>query len=197
MKCTPKVGHSSNEVRCSFHMAKYTLEFKLAVVEYFLSGQGGQKATAKQFGIDHGAVRKWVAVFQQHSQVGLQSRQTKMQYSAVFKETVILYIQQHHVSARTAAAHFNIPAFGMINQWQRLYDESGLVALEPKPRGRRRIQAMIHKPSKPLTQHSLEILTKEELIRQLEYLQAENACLKKLQALIQNKETLAAKKKLH
>lgn len=194
MNCTPKVGHHSNEVRCSFHMAKYTLEFKLAVIEYFLSGQGGQKATAKQFGIEHSAVRKWVAVFQQHGKSGLHVRQTRAQYSAAFKESVVLHIQQHHVSARNAAAHFNIPAFGMISQWQRLYDEGGLLALEPKPRGR--IQAMTHQPSKPLSQQSLDILSKEELIRQLEYLQAENACLKKLQALIQNKKTLAAKKKL-
>lgn len=175
-------------------MAKYTLEFKLAVIEYFLSGQGGQKATAKQFGIEHSAVRKWVAVFQQHGKSGLHVRQTRAQYSAAFKESVVLHIQQHHVSARNAAAHFNIPAFGMISQWQRLYDEGGLLALEPKPRGR--IQAMTHQPSKPLSQQSLDILSKEELIRQLEYLQAENACLKKLQALIQNKKTLAAKKKL-
>lgn len=175
-------------------MAKYTLEFKLAVIEYFLSGQGGQKATAKQFGIEHSAVRKWVAVFQQHGQAGLQIRQTKTQYSAEFKESVLLYMQQHELSVRTTAAHFNIPAFGMLSQWQRLYDEGGLVALEPKPRGR--IKVMTHKPPKPFTEQALDTLSKEELIRRLEYIEAENAYLKKLQALIQTKQTLAAKKKL-
>ncbi|WP_171250578.1 helix-turn-helix domain-containing protein, partial [Acinetobacter soli] len=44
-------------------MGRYTLEFKLSVVEYFLSGQGGQKATAKRFGTNHSAVRVWVAAY--------------------------------------------------------------------------------------------------------------------------------------
>ncbi len=40
-------------------MSKYSLSFKLEVVQHYLSGPEGQKATAKRFGIDHSAVRKW------------------------------------------------------------------------------------------------------------------------------------------
>lgn len=42
-------------------MSKYSLSFKLEVVQHDLSGLEGQQATAKRFGIDHGAVRKWTA----------------------------------------------------------------------------------------------------------------------------------------
>ncbi len=42
-------------------MSKYSLNFKLEVVQHYLSGLEGQKATAKRFGIDHSAVRKWTA----------------------------------------------------------------------------------------------------------------------------------------
>lgn len=42
-------------------MSKYSLSFKLEVVQHYLSGMEGQKATAKRFGIDHSAVRKWTA----------------------------------------------------------------------------------------------------------------------------------------
>ena len=44
-------------------MSKYSVSFKLEVVQHYLSGPEGYKATAKRFGIDHSAVRKWSAAF--------------------------------------------------------------------------------------------------------------------------------------
>ncbi|MGQ8774247.1 helix-turn-helix domain-containing protein [Serratia sp. NA_112.1] len=44
-------------------MSKYSLSFKLKVVQHYLSSREGQKATAKRFGIDHSAVRKWSAAW--------------------------------------------------------------------------------------------------------------------------------------
>lgn len=39
-------------------MSKYSLSFKLEVVQHYLSRLEGQEATAKRFGVDHSAVRK-------------------------------------------------------------------------------------------------------------------------------------------
>jgi len=178
-------------MRC-IHMGRHTLKFKLSVVEYFLSGQGGQKATAKKFEIDHSTVRKWVAAYQQHGIAGVESKQWKS-HSAEFKESVILHMRQHNLSARTTGAYFNIP-IPPIRQWEKLYDEGGLQALTPRKRGRPfGMKSTIIKPSS--TQKESSTLSPEEMQRELEYLRAENACLKKLHALIQEKEKLAVKKK--
>lgn len=174
-------------------MARFTLEFKLAVVEHFLSEQDGQKATAKKFGTDHSAVRKWVMAYQQHGIAGLETKQWKS-HTAEFKESVILHMRQHNLSARTTAAHFNI-TMPPIHQWERLYDEGGLHALKPCARGRPRMTKPTQIPLSIEIKRPASDLNQNELLAELEYLRAENACLKKLQALIQEKDKLTAKKK--
>jgi len=46
-------------------MSKYSLSFKLEVVQHCLSGLERQNATAKRFGIDNSADRKWSDLTQQ------------------------------------------------------------------------------------------------------------------------------------
>ena len=66
-------------------MVKYSLEFKLEVVNYYISGQGGQKATAQHFAIEHSTVRKWVNAFKHSGQQGLKPKKTYNRYTAGFK----------------------------------------------------------------------------------------------------------------
>jgi transposase len=70
-----------------------------------------------------------------------------------------------------------------INSWQRAYEKEGIEGLNIKPKGRPPkmkppIKRKARKSSKPLTRE-------QELLEELEYLRAENALLKKLQALDQ------------
>ena len=90
-----------------------------------------------------------------------------------------------------AAALFGIPAFTSILHWQKLYNTGGVAALMAKPRGRPKMtkpKPKIDKPPKEMTQ--------EELLEEVLNLRAERDYLKKLQALIQEKQ-LAAKTKPH
>jgi transposase len=73
--------------------------------------------------------------------------------------------------------------------WQRLYAQGGLAALGRKPRERLPMMKPFKPPTKPLSE-----LTQAELARYVEYLQAENAYLKKLEALVQSKKQAAQKK---
>lgn len=41
----------------------YSTEFKLSAVQAYLNGEGGLKAIARQFGIDHPLLIKWVRKF--------------------------------------------------------------------------------------------------------------------------------------
>lgn len=84
-------------------MSKYSLHFKLKVVQHYLSGQEGQKARAKRFGIDHSAVRKWSAAWTLHGEAGLTTRH--FTYSPAFKESVILHMREHRLSVREACAN--------------------------------------------------------------------------------------------
>jgi len=165
-------------------MSKYSLSFKLKVVQHYLSGLEGQQTTAKRFGIDHSAVRKWTAAWKLHGEAGLTARH--FTYSPAFKESVILHMREHRLSVREVCAKFTIPAFSTVCQWERLYDEGGLEALTDS---RRRKKMMPERPENhpvPPLQTPLDPDEREEL----EQLRAEVAYLKKLQALLRERSTL-------
>lgn len=119
-------------------MSKYSLSFKLEVVQHYLSGLEGQEATAKRFGVDHSAVRKWSAVWKLHGEAGLTTR--RFTYSPAFKESVILYMREHRLPVREVSAKFTIPAFSTVSQWERLYDEGGLETLTDNRRRKKTCQ---------------------------------------------------------
>ena len=171
-------------------MSKYSIDFKLEVINHYLSGKEGFTATAKRYEVKFTHVRKWVHAYKAHGHKSL--IKTYTHYSGVFKLSVLKAMAQDQLSISQAAARFNIAAPSTIAVWQRLYNEGGITALEPKPRGRpsmpkrHEIQALLAKPSSELTP--------DELLRKLHYLEVENAYLKKLQALAQQKH-LASKNK--
>ena len=82
----------------------------------------------------------------------------------------------------------------MITGWQRRYYEEGLDGLQPKPRGRRKKMPEPESP-KPVDPLPDDTRSREDLVEEVQYLRAEVAYLKKLQALLQAKEQAAPKKR--
>ena len=171
-------------------MSKYSKDFKLEVINHYLSGKDGFTATSALYEVKYAHVRKWVHAYQAHGHKSL--IKTYTHYSGVFKLSVLKAMAQDQISINQAAARFNIAAPSTIAVWQRLYNEGGITALEPKPKGR----PPMSKPSdiKALLAKPLSSLTHEELLRKAQYLEVENAYLKKLEALTQQKH-LASKNK--
>jgi transposase-like protein len=164
-------------------MSKYSKEFKLVVIQHYLSGNGGFKTVADQYGVKYAYVRKWVHAFKAHGQKSFVKGHTK--YSGTFKLSVLQHMEQHQLSINQAASYFNIPAPSTISRWQRLYNEGGITALEPNPKGR----PSMSKPFKPFvpTNKPVTQMTPEELMQELEYRRVETDYLKKLEALAQQK----------
>jgi transposase len=176
-----------------FFMAKYDEKFKLSVVREYESGKWGIKTLGKRHDLDAATLRKWVKSYQQHGEQGL--RKKFSHYSAQFKLNVLQRMRHEELSARQALALFDIRGgVGVISTWARQYHEGGLDALRPKPRGRPKTMTRT-KPAQRLPPqlndaHDLQTLRKEN-----EYLRAEVAYLKKLQALVQAKRQAAQTKR--
>ena len=189
MNWPTKVGHPIQLQRVSF-MSKYSKAFKLAVIKHYLAGNRGFKAVADQYGVKYAYVRKWVHAYQVHGQNSL--TKTYTYHPSAFKLSVLKAMEQDQLSINQASARFNIPAPSSISHWQRLYNEGGITALEPKPKGR----PPMSKPSdiKALLTKPLTSLTHEELLRKAQYLEVENAYLKKLEALAQQKHLVSKNK---
>lgn len=163
-------------------MSKYSSEFKLEAVQYYLDGKGGFFATAKNLGVNHELLRGWVKKHQQHGLEGL-LKQKVSSYSGDFKLSVIEYMHSNHLSLAETAFQFRLANHNIVSKWERIYYVGGQQALYEERRGRNKI--MSSKPRKKKL--SKEVEEEEDLIAENQRLRMENAYLKKLQALIQER----------
>ena len=170
---------------------QYSDQFKLQVVQQYLYGKVGLKETARHFGLDYSMVRRWVEQCRQHGPSGL--RQTRRHYSPAFKREVLEKMWRDGLSIRQTEILFDIRAAGAIGRWERQYHSGGLTALEPERTGRR---PMPQKPPSPPPEPPSDAeRSHEELLEELAYLRAENAYLKKLDALTREKRATTRGKK--
>jgi len=168
---------------------RYDEWFKLQVAQQCLHDGTSLREVARQHGLDHSLVRTWRESYRQHGVEGL--RKTYTHRSAAFKLQVLETMWREGLSRRQTEALFDIRERGAIGRWARQYHSGGLTALEPKRKGR---HPMTQKPPSPPPPSDDE-RSQEELLEELAYLRAENAYLKKLDALIREQEAATRGKK--
>ena len=138
------------------------------------------KESASKIGADKSAALKWVRMYKEHGVEGLVMKHGS--YDVEFKVTVVEYMHANHLSQRETAAKFGIPSFTTVGKWERIYYEEGREALYRDNRGRKR---MSNKTDIPKPKLAPEV--EEDLIAEIQRLRMENAYLKKLQALVQER----------
>jgi len=159
---------------------KRTEQFKKEAVKRYLEGTHGYKLVAREYGLAPAVLRRWVMWYRIHGSEGLK-RKTG-QYAADFKLTVLQHMWDNALSLTQVAAVFNIGSPHSIAGWERRYHDGGLGALE---HSRRAAVAHMQAPTnKPEPQAEDDTRSRAELLDELEYLRAENAYLKKLEALL-------------
>ena len=161
-------------------MAKYSYDQKLQVVLEVVEGRLSAKAAGSFIGACKGDVQKWVKLYQEYGGEGLSIK--KGSYTGQFKLDVIEYMHINHLSIREAAAKFGIPGYTTVGQWERIYYEEGREALFRDARGRNKMPKE-SRPKKPKLDKEVE----EDLIAENQRLKMENAYLKKLNALVQER----------
>lgn len=189
-------------------MARHDEKFKQAVVEAYLSGEGGYKTLGGRYAVAPSVVMQWVGHYRQHGDAGL--RKKFSHYSADFKLFVLQLMRAQELSFKQTSVLFDLRGgAGVVSGWERRYDEGGLKALEPKPRGRPSKMKPLKTPKtsaiprraktpnthEPSSEQAPEPVTLEALRRENEYLRAEVAYLKKLDALVRAQKHAAPKKR--
>ena len=172
-------------------MAKkiYCTELKLEIMQKFESGKFSLKSLAKEYHVDYSQAREWRDAYFEHGVVGLCT--TYETYTGDFKVTVVEYMHNTGASARQTMAHFNIPSTQLVSKWERIYYEQGKEALYIDNRGRPKKM----KNTKNNTSKKNNVDTNEDLLAEVQRLRMENAYLKKLNALIQEREKSEKKTK--
>lgn len=141
---------------------------------------------AEEYGISSSLIEDWLLAHKHRGALGLLPRRGKRIFSSSFKLNVLQVVREENLSLREARIRFDLSNDTMILGWRKKLDEFGLVGLEPRAKGRKPMINKDNQPHKRKPRKSSKPLTREEeLLRENEYLRAENALLKKLQALVQ------------
>ncbi len=176
-------------------MSSTTPQQKLQAVEAYLSGQWSMAQITQRHGVTESTVHRWLALYRQHGAAGL-AQQPRRSYDLAFRLQVLSTMRSQALSAQQAALRFGVRDLSIVGQWVRLYDAGGKAALAPQLRGSptpMRKPPPVSPAAPPAGDHDTR--SREELLKELDWLRMENAYLKKLEALVQAKRKAAPQKK--
>lgn len=156
-------------------MTKYSEEEKIRAIKAIQNGISVREA-AKEFGINESVLSRSYRLLEKHGEEGLTSH--LYNWTAEQKEQVLMYKRDNQLTCQEVSIQLGISGSSTIWQWEQHYLENGIEGLENKKKGRK---PRVTKPKPPKTRE-------EELLDRILYLEAENAYLKKLNALVAERE---------
>ncbi len=160
-------------------MSKYSKASKIQIAQRFLK-EGGSRRIAKELGINSRMIRYWGTVYALHGEDAFEAPIAP--FSAQDKLDVLNNMWTQGWSLVYTSAHYNLSSPGILSEWRRRYREDGVEKLIPLKRGRPLVKKTL-----PVLYKKPSDMTSKEMQEELVYLRAENAVLKKLEALLQEK----------
>ena len=169
-------------------MSKLTRENKIEIFERRKMGET-IPSLAKAFDVQESNIKYLIALIEKHGYDILRKDKNRA-YSKEFKSQIINRMLVNNESINSVAIDIGLASSGLLHNWLSKFKKNGYNVVEKK-KGRK---------TKPMTKPKKndKILSEKEKIKQLEdeilYLKAENEYLKKLRALVQERELKEKKK---
>jgi transposase len=162
---------------------RFTEQEKVDAVQLYLTGGYTYQEVADLIGIDKRAFRFWTALYLKHGREALAPRDGCAVHSEAFKMEVLHYRWKTGASYFLTAVEFNLGSVATVPKWEKqLQGNEAKTSFIPG----KGTENMPHKKS-------AKDMSPKEMEKELEFLRMENAYLKKLRALVQERE--AAEKK--
>lgn len=177
-------------------MAKYSYEFKLKVVQEYMSGHESSLSLERKYGVHHTDIQKWINNYKHFGEDSLRRRRQNQIYTTEFKLHVIESYLSSELSYRQLAIQMGIPDSSTIARWVNEYRAAGPEVLISKTKGRKRTMDMekiiqeINSGDSDEQKDLLKRLQEENL-----KLRIENAFLKEVRRLRLEEETLQRKQR--
>ena len=150
---------------------KYTVEEKLRVIELYKKGLGN-RLISRETGCERSAVKWWIRQFRAHGESYFMERSGPPSYDSSFKGCVVREVLEKGLSLHSAATEFGINRESA-RGWVRIVKEGGYEALMKKRKKK----------------GSGEELPEVERLRtELERANTQIALLKKVKALVEERE---------
>ena len=172
-------------------MGKLTREQKIEIYEKRKQGISYIQLS-KQYGIRRANIQYLIRLIDSHG-VEILRQDRNQYYPPALKEEIINKVIKDGKSIVSTAIEYGLGSDGMLHTWIKEYKANGYVIIE-KPKGRKSIMKKNNQPEK-----KYEDMTDAEKVKYLEnknlYLEAENEYLKKLRAVVQQRQERQSKKK--
>ena len=169
-------------------MSKLTREDKIKIYERRKNGET-IPSLAKAFDIQESNIKYLIALIEKYGYDILRKDKNRA-YSKDFKLQIINRILISHESVNSVAIDVGLASSSILHNWLLKFKENGYNVVEKKKGRKPKSMTKLKKNDKTLSE--------KEKIKQLEdeilYLKAENEYLKKLRALVQERELKEKKK---
>ena len=163
--------------------SKYSTEEMLLTVKKVIDEKSSIKQAARDIGIHKSEVQKWVAAYRHHGIAGIE--RVRIVYTGEFKQTVVEDMRNNNLSYRETAAKYNVGDHSVVSNWEQIYLDEGPEGLYLERRGRIGPSGRLRKERPPKLDKDVE----NDLIAENQRLRAEVDYLKKLNALVHERET--------
>lgn len=168
-------------------MSKYSRELKCVIAKQCLNG-ASSSYLEKQYSVSSRQIRYWAQVFAIHGAASFLP--TKHAVSAQTKRKALNLMWTNDWSLTHTSAVLNLSSPGILSVWLKRFNELGIKGLKIRQKGRPSMKHQPQRSTKPDNE-----MTLEELREELVYLRTENAVLKKLEELEQEKNRRTKKKR--
>lgn len=167
---------------------KYSKEFKLECVKKYKNGEYIKDPPGVIHKHFHNQIRRWVHQYDSLGEIALDHNRPTLSID----KRLQLFVRVQNGESYTSVAHSVGIQEELLIKWHKIYLQEGIEGLQSLKRGKPKMN------KKQKIDKSLDQMTDKEKIKyyqeQLEYLEAENAYLKKLRALVQSKQDQQRKK---
>lgn len=164
-------------------MAKYSVEFKLKIVQEYLQGKGGLSYLSKKYSVKSKTqIGDWINTYREFGKDGLLQKRQHQDYAFHFKLDAIELYQTTELTYREVAYHFGINNPALIANWMRIFRTEGPDGLS-RTKGRSCILPKKKEDKSIRKEQSKELDRIKELEKQVRSLEIENAFLKELRKL--------------
>jgi transposase len=170
----PKSWTQNPTERGAVFMTKYRKEDRIAAIKAVEAGESINQA-AKQYHMSRAVLQLSIRNYQEHGENGLSTHEYG--WTAKQKYELLKHMHENQISFLETSVLFGIRDSTIWN-WEKRYLENGIEGLENKKKGRK---PRVVKPKLPKTRE-------EELLERIEDLEIENEYLKKLNALVAERE---------
>lgn len=173
---------------------EHSLKEKLKAIKMYNRGVPPTRI-AKNLGFSRNVIVVWCELFKNEGIGGLQRLPYNCRYNFEEKCQIVCEIEKNHVPLHVVSAKYHVSR-STLHCWVSIVRRKGYDALKEVKYGRKygKTHAIKHTPmGRPKKKEPITEL--EKLQRENELLRAENAYLKKMRALMTEKESLSPKSK--